>query len=61
MSVKINYLISKALETLGLGNLIDANNFINEALKIKTNNFDALHIKGVICGAENNHNKAVEH
>ncbi len=55
----INRILRNATENFQKGNLQNAATDLKEILKGSPGNFDALHMMGVICGIENNHQKAI--
>jgi len=58
MTPQLANLLNHAVHNFEKGRLDRAEEILNEALKIQTKNFDALHILGVIKGIQNKHEEA---
>ncbi len=60
MNQSFNSLIRQAIEHFQRGNFAQAETSLHHALQIEPENFDALHIMGVVCVVQDRHTEAAE-
>lgn len=58
---QLNYFLNKSLEYLGLQDFCNAENYLHQALKIQSNNIDALRLLGVCAALQKKYPEALKY